>query len=91
LPPIAAEFLEYALSSEAQQVIAEAGFVDQAVSEIGVNGQGLRFVSAVLPSDAEVTFEQIQEMMAALIAGDRLSITYRFTTLLFRIRVPSWL
>lgn len=78
LPPHAEQFVDFIQSEVAQQIIAKTGFVDQGVSSEGVNEMGLRFVSAVLPSEAEVSLEDLQSMMADLITADRLSITYRF-------------
>ena len=71
-------FLEYIASEDAQDIIAQTGFVDQAISSLSVNQMGLRFVSAVLPSDAEVGLTQLQGMMQDLIAADRMSLTFRF-------------
>jgi phosphate transport system substrate-binding protein len=78
LPPVAQKFVDFVASDEAQRTIADLGFVDQGVSAQRVNEQGLRFVAAVLPTDAEVTLSQLQSMMRELIAADRLSITFRF-------------
>ncbi len=78
LPPLAEKFLEFIGSEEAQNIIADTGFVDQGESGIEINNQGLRFVSAVLPSDAESTLPKLQGMMADLVTADRSTITYRF-------------
>ncbi len=78
IPPMASKFVDFIASDEAQGVIADLGFVDQGVSSQPVNEQGLRFVSAVLPTDAETTLPRLQEMMRELIAADRMSITFRF-------------
>jgi len=43
-----------------------------------INQQGLRFAASVLPTDADVTFNQIQGMVQELITADRLSLTFRF-------------
>ncbi len=80
IPGIATEFLAYLASDDAQDVIAETGFVDQGISALSANNMGLRFISAVLPSDAESTLDQLQGMMRDLIAADRLSLTFRFET-----------
>lgn len=80
LPKPAEEFLAYVQSADAQDVISQTGFVDQGVSSLSVNEMGLRFMSAVLPSDAESSLPQLQEMMLDLIAADRMSLTFRFET-----------
>ncbi|QHQ36925.1 phosphate ABC transporter substrate-binding/OmpA family protein [Algicella marina] len=71
-------FIHYLESEEAQDVIADAGFVDQGISGVSVNAQGLRFVSAMLPSSAETSLIQLQEMMQELLSAERLSLTLRF-------------
>jgi len=78
VPPIVNLFVEYLATSEAQQLIEISGYVGQDVQEIPVNDQGLRFLSAALPTDAEMTLEQLQAMMVDLAASERVSITYRF-------------
>lgn len=76
--PLVEKFVEYANSAEAQQVVAATGFADQGVSVVPINDQGLRFVSTVLPSEAETTYPDLQEMMAELITAERSTITFRF-------------
>ncbi len=71
-------FLAHLASEEAQLVISDAGFVDQGVSSVSVNAQGLRFVTAMLPTSAETSLNQLQEMMSELLAAERLSLTLRF-------------
>ncbi|MBM7069374.1 phosphate ABC transporter substrate-binding/OmpA family protein [Actibacterium sp. 188UL27-1] len=78
IPKVASEFLDYTKTEEAQDIITTAGFVDQGVSAVSVNEQGLRFVASVLPSEVDVTYEQIQDMMLELAPADRVSLTYRF-------------
>ncbi|NSX53505.1 phosphate ABC transporter substrate-binding/OmpA family protein [Parasulfitobacter algicola] len=71
-------FATFASTQAAQDAIAEAGFVDQGVSSLTINNQGLRFVASVLPSEAEVTVDQVRGMMRDLVSADRLSLTFRF-------------
>ncbi len=78
VPPIIAQFLDYMKTSEAQKLIDLAGYVGQDVEEIPVNDQGLRFLSAALPTDAEMTLKQLQDMMQDLAISERVSVTYRF-------------
>jgi len=73
-------FVEFVGSDAAQKVVADQGFVDLGVSIQPINHQGLRFAASVLPSDADVSFEQIQGMVQELITADRLSLTFRFVT-----------
>jgi phosphate transport system substrate-binding protein len=78
IPRTAADFLQFVKSNEAQKIVKDAGFVGQDTSWLSVNEQGLRFVSSVLPNEADVTIEGIQDMMTELVAADRLSLTFRF-------------
>ncbi len=78
VPPIVRQFVDYLATTEAQKLIDIAGYVGQDVEEIPVNDQGLRFLSAALPTDAEMTLGQLQSMMQDLATAERVSITYRF-------------
>jgi phosphate transport system substrate-binding protein len=77
-PAQVAKLLEYTRSGEAQQVIADAGFVDQGVDKIEVDGQGMRFAMAFTDPSPEFNFPQMRELMGELISGYRLSTTFRF-------------
>jgi len=76
--PMVEDFLTFAISDEAQPVIARTGFVDLGVSALGINEMGLRFVAAMLPSNAETQIGALQSMTSDLIAAERLSLTFRF-------------
>ena len=78
LPAQLGRFLKFLDTDAAQSVIADAGFVDLGASFQSNNEQGLRYLSAVMPTDVEVTLPQLQEMTQALTAADRSSITFRF-------------
>lgn len=78
IPQSASDFLDFVKSTEAQEIVTQAGFVGQDVTSVSVNEQGLRFISSVLPTDADATYEQIQEMLTDLVAAERLSLTFRF-------------
>lgn len=78
VPPLVNMFLDYLNSSEAQKLIDLSGYVGQDVEEVPVNDQGLRFLSAALPTDAEMTLPQLQAMMTDLASAERVTITYRF-------------
>ena len=78
VPPLVEMFIEYLGTHEAQQLVGFSGFVGQGVTEVPVNDQGLRFLSAMLPSDAEASFEQLQAMMTDLSSAQRVTVTYRF-------------
>ncbi len=78
VPPLVNLFSDYLETNDAQDLIDLSGYVGQDVEEVPVNNQGLRFLSAALPTDAEMTLEQLQSMMTDLAVAQRLSITYRF-------------
>lgn len=78
IPQVANDFLDFVKSNDAQAYVQKAGYIGQTVSWRSVNEQGLRFVSTVLPTDADSTYEDIQEMLTELVAADRLSLTFRF-------------
>ncbi len=78
VPPLVDRFIEYLKTADAQNQVALTGYVGQGVREIPVNEQGLRFLSAALPTDAEMTLEGLQSMMTDLATASRVSITYRF-------------
>jgi len=76
--PLVDMFIEYLATPEAQELVGLTGFVGQGVREVPVNDQGLRFLSAALPTDAEMTLASLQSMMTDLATASRLSITFRF-------------
>ncbi len=70
--------LDYALSDEGQIVVSQAGLVDQRITARPIDAQGVRLASAVMDNGTQVSFGDLREMMGDLVAGDRLSLTYRF-------------
>ncbi len=77
-PALVQMFVDYLETPEAQKLIELTGYVGQGSTEIPVNDQGLRFLSAALPTDAEMTLVQLQAMMLDLSTAQRLTLTYRF-------------
>jgi phosphate transport system substrate-binding protein len=59
-PVQVAKLLDYTRSADAQQVIADAGFVDQGVDHIPVNDQGVRFAMAFTDPSPEFNFPQMR-------------------------------
>ncbi len=72
-------FLDFLNTEPAQLAIADSGFVDLGASFQTNDEQGLRYLSAVIPTDVEMTLNQLRDMTANLISADRLSITFRFS------------
>jgi len=77
-PKLAREFIGYLQDPSAQLVIRRAGFVDQAPEEIEINAQGDRFANAIARAGADVTLNQLQEMVRVLAPLRRLTTTFRF-------------
>ncbi|MEE9452889.1 MAG: phosphate ABC transporter substrate-binding/OmpA family protein [Paracoccaceae bacterium] len=71
-------FLRFLDTDAAQIAVANAGYVDLGVSYQSNDEQGLRYLSAVMPTDVEVSLKQLRRMTGDLMASDRMSITYRF-------------
>ncbi len=78
MPPHARQLLRFAESSEAQGVIADAGFVDQGVESRTINQQGMRFAMAFTDPSPEFNYAQMRELASELITAERLSSTFRF-------------
>lgn len=77
-PRLVREFLAYTRSPAAQLVIRRAGYVDQLPEEIAIDGQGDRFANAVLRAGADVSLEDLQQMVRVLTPLKRLTTTFRF-------------
>ena len=78
-PRIIRDFIAYARSHEAQSVISASGFIDQGIGRIPFERQGDRLANAILTvGDDQQRMEEIQRMIAALLQGDRLTLTFRF-------------
>ena len=78
-PRIVRDFIAYVRSHEAQPVIQAAGFVDQGIGFIPFDRQGDRLANAVLTAgDDQERMQEIQRMIAALMLGERLTLTFRF-------------
>ncbi|HEU0221643.1 MAG TPA: phosphate ABC transporter substrate-binding/OmpA family protein [Paracoccaceae bacterium] len=78
MPPHARRLIDFALSEPAQDVITDAGFVDQRISTLGLDRQGLRLAATLLQEQAEVSVNEVRDMLAVLVNAERLSTTLRF-------------
>lgn len=74
------EFIDFATSDVAQDAVASAGFVNQAVTQSAVNEQGLRFASAIVANRSSTDLPQLRQMVQDMLSSDRLSTTFRFQT-----------
>ena len=73
------DFVAYARSNEAQNVIRNTGFIDQAIGDIAFAEQGERIAHSVLEAgDDDVALSEMRRMLRALATGARLTLTFRF-------------
>ncbi len=78
-PKLVRDFIGFARSHEAQPVIRAAGFVDQAIGRIGFDRQGDRIANAVMSAgDDTDAMQTVRDMIGTLMAGERLTLTFRF-------------
>lgn len=78
LPLMAREFLEFLTLPAAQQVIAEAGFVDRSPERQPMTADGLRLINAIQGAGAETTLDDLKRLVDVMDGADRLSLTFRF-------------
>jgi phosphate transport system substrate-binding protein len=71
-------FLDFALSQDAQQVFADAQFVDQSPDWLGFDDQGGRIAYALNASTEDFDIAQMRQLIADMNGARRLSITFRF-------------
>ncbi len=78
-PKIVRDFIVFARSPAAQDVIRAAGFVDQAIGRVGFERQGDRIANAVLAAGSDpAEIKDVQSMIATLLNAERLTLTFRF-------------
>lgn len=78
-PKLIRNFIAFVRSYEAQAIIRATGYVDQAIGRIAFERQGDRLANAVLGAgDSPGALQSVQEMIGALMRGQRLTLTYRF-------------
>jgi phosphate transport system substrate-binding protein len=78
--PHATGLLAFALSKQAQSVIADANFVDQTPDSLGFDDQGGRIAYALNASNEDFDITQMRQLIADMNGARRLSITFRFRT-----------
>ncbi|HEY7550828.1 MAG TPA: substrate-binding domain-containing protein [Hyphomicrobiaceae bacterium] len=71
-------FIDFALSKEAQHVIADAQFVDQTPDSLGFDDQGGRIAYALNAPNEDFDIAQMRQLIADMNGARRLSITFRF-------------
>jgi phosphate transport system substrate-binding protein len=78
--PHATGLLAFALSKQAQPVIADVGFVDQTPDSLGFDDQGGRIAYALNAPNEDFDIAQMRQLIADMNGAKRLSITFRFRT-----------
>ncbi len=75
-----ADFLEYAISDAADEVIAKAGFIDLGIDRRAQPFDGERAKQLLDPNVDEYESGIMREMLSEMVDYDRLSTTFRFRT-----------
>ncbi|MBV1865021.1 MAG: OmpA family protein [Rhodobacteraceae bacterium] len=78
LPLFAREFLDFAKSDQAQNVIRGLGYGDLGISALSLDHQGLRLANTIGQSENEMPIATILEMVRLQNGAKRLSTTFRF-------------
>jgi len=78
LPLFAREFLEFAKSDQAQNVVRNVGYGDLGITALPVNEQGMRLINAFEQAGKEVPLPVIKDLMRLQNGAKRLSTTFRF-------------
>ncbi|SOH92789.1 phosphate transport system substrate-binding protein [Monaibacterium marinum] len=78
LPNHARNLLEFVNSDEAQDIIADAGFIDQGISSASMSEQGLRLASAMISAEDVGQLTDVRDFATLMLNAERLSTTLRF-------------
>lgn len=72
------DFTRFLASDAAQRAVSDAGYVGQNVSTLSLDGQGQRFISAMLRSNKRGQADVLRELLNEVARADRLTPTFRF-------------
>ena len=72
------EFLDFLSTPPAEAAIAQAGYVDRAVTAQPLTADGLRLINAINGAGAEIGLEDLKRLTALMDGRARLSLTFRF-------------
>lgn len=78
LPLMAREFLEFLSYPQAQEAVAQAGYVDRLAERLPMTADGLRLINAIQGAGAETKLEDLKRLVDVMDGADRLSLTFRF-------------
>lgn len=80
LDQASADFVNYAISEDADEVIAKSGFIDLGIARQEQSADGARARQLLNPNVDAFEGGVMREMMAQMVDYDRLSATFRFRT-----------
>jgi len=75
---ISGDFYRFATSPEGRAQFAALGYLDQSAEALGVEEQGVRFLSAIMAQSGGDDIEMLQAMASEILSAERLSTTFRF-------------
>ncbi len=78
--PLARGLLQYALSSDAQETISNAQFVNHAVETLKFKDQGGRIAYALNAPAEDFDIDMMRRLISDVSQAERLSMTFRFET-----------
>ena len=78
LPNHARNLIEFVNSDAAQDIIADAGFIDQGISGAPMSDQGVRLASAMLAAEDLDQLSDVRDFASLMLNAERLSTTLRF-------------
>ncbi len=83
--PLARQILDYALSDEAQEVVAGADFVDQTPDVLAFNEQKARIAYALNAEDKDFDINAMRNFIKDIVQAERVTSTLRFETASFTL------
>ena len=72
------EFLEFLSTPMAEAAVAQAGYVDRAVTAQPLTADGLRLINAINGAGEETSLADLKRLTALMDGRNRLSLTFRF-------------
>lgn len=78
LPKVGRDLMAYLGSEAAQDVVRDAGYIDQAPETYGLNEQGDRLMNAIRHAGPEVSLAGLQTLVEELAPRQRLTTSFRF-------------
>lgn len=76
--PLARQILDFALSNEAQEVVADNDFIDQRPETLGFKGQAARIAYALNAEAEDFDIQAMRSLITDISQAERLTTTLRF-------------